>query len=121
MITSNSNPFSLMQSAKYSPIFAICAFVDARLPDISRLRFLFFYCHLPQFLPLGTGVFIFFCIIGHSFSPANVIFIALFLLLFVVGRLHKQGKLLTAIYIAVVFFTFIPRIHDNSLYRILLA
>ena len=63
----------------------------------------------------------FFCIIGHIFSTANIIFIFSFLFLFVVRWLYKQGKLLISLYIVVVFFTFIPGIYLDTLYGMDLA
>ena len=38
-----------------------------------------------------------------------------------VGGLYKQGKLLTPIYIVVVFLTFVAGIYHNPFYRMLLA
>ena len=63
----------------------------------------------------------FFCIIGHIFSTANIIFIFSFLFLFVVRWLYKQGKLLISLYIVVAFFTFIPGIYHDTLYGMDLA
>lgn len=38
-----------------------------------------------------------------------------------VGGLHKQGKLLTPVYIVVVFLAFVAGIYHNPFYRMLLA
>ena len=65
-------------------IFAVRAFVDGDFLDISRIGFPLFYPYCLQFFTLGAGVFIFFRVIGHIFSAANVIFILSFLFLLMV-------------------------------------